>query len=164
MTNWCNNTLTITGPSEEVDQFIKDNSGDEGETLVFSKAVPEPTYEGYTDSSSKTSPSAMPDWYHWRIGNWGTKWEPEIFDLTTSTKNINNQLIKTVSYDFRTPWSPGNAWCQKAIEKYPKLRFCLIYGEIGADFSGVVVGANGEVIKLAEGRADEYLTKENTDN
>jgi hypothetical protein len=162
MPNWCENTLTLTGPADQVISFICENRGDTtaGEFLLFSKSVPEPTDKYYQADSHLDKPisaNSLPNWYHWRIDNWRTKTEPEIIDLDILTKEIDNRLIKTATYKFKTPWSPGDVWCQKVIEKYPKIKFCLVYGDSGADFSGIVVGASGNIVGLDEGSFGDYL-------
>jgi hypothetical protein len=40
-----------------------------------------------------------PNWYDWRVENWGTKWE--IYDASCDLINAN-----TIALDFYTAWSP----------------------------------------------------------
>lgn len=158
MPNWCENILTVSGPSEEVDRFIKDNNGGDGEALVFSKAVPEPTYEGYNGPSHEDTPSGLPTWYHWRIENWGTKWEPDSgTDVKKETKTVLDQEISTATYYFSTAWGPADAWFDKVVTKYPKLRLSYVYGEPGNNFGGVIVALDGKVTRHLEGETYDFL-------
>jgi hypothetical protein len=160
MPNWCHNILTVSGNVEEVDKFISENQGrlDEGEFLLFSKAVPEPKYEGYEDGSNRQTEKGLPTWYDWRVDNWGTKWEPNIGqDAEIESLNGNGQQIKVATYKFDTAWGPAEAWFSKVIEQYKEVKFCLVYGEPGCDFGGSLIASSGEIISDSEGSAREYL-------
>lgn len=163
MPNWCHNTLTISGSKEKVDSFIKENQGNvsEGESLLFSKTVPEPNYEGYTDGSTKTTEDGLPTWFNWRLENWGTKWEPNIeSDIEINILETATKTVQTATYYFDTAWGPAITWFEKAVEKYPEIKFCLIYGEVGSDFGGAMVASQGKIISDLEGSAAEYLPEE----
>lgn len=161
MPNWCQNILTVTGPAKEIDQFISQNRGDsiKGEFLLFSKSAPEPSKECYVSGHLYHQDMTQELRQNWRNKHWGTTTEPKSFELDVQKKEVNSKEIKTVTYKFRTAWNPGNIWCQKMIEKYRELRFCLIYGDTGSDFSGIVVGAGGKITGLDEGPVSEYLSK-----
>lgn len=161
MPNWCHNKLIVSGDKEEVDRFIEENRGKEGDgdeqVLLFSKSVPEPEYKEKSDGGP------FPDWYKWRIQNWGTKWEPDCGSpgfIEIKTSEVGGSEIKSATYYFETAWGPGYEWLQKTAPKYPKLRFCLIYGEPGGDYGGIVLYSNGEVMDESEGSAAEYLDPE----
>lgn len=155
MPNWCKNTLTITGTADQVISFIGENRGDstEGDLLLFSKSVPEPDHIYYQVSGIAIRSQ-------WRYDNWGVDNEPKILDFSVSDQEVNNQLIKTATYKFKTAWSPGDVWCKKVIEKYPKIKFCLVYGESGSDFSGIIVGVEGNIVISDSGAFSDYLSKE----
>jgi hypothetical protein len=158
MPNWCENILTVSGPTEEVDRFIKDNLGEDSESLAFSKAVPEPTYEGYNGSSHDKTLSGLPTWYHWRIANWGTKWEPDTdLDIERKTNVVDGENFLTATYYFSTAWGPGDVWFEKVVGKYPKLRFSYVYGEPGNNFGGVIVALGGRVTGNIEGETYDFL-------
>lgn len=151
MPNWCYNTLIISGQAKEVEKFILDNQGGEGEPLLFSKSVPEPTYKHYTDSSSKTNPGGPPDWYQWRVTNWGTKWEPNSHRLIeVETIKIDNKELKTATYYFDTAWGPAGSWFEKVITQYKNLKFCLTYSEEAEEFRGSLIAINGEITSHLE--------------
>jgi hypothetical protein len=157
MPDWCDNTLIVSGQAKEVEKFILENQGGQGEPLLFSKAVPEPTYEHYTDSSSKTNPGGLPDWYQWRVSNWGTKWEPNSYrPIDIEEIIINNRKLKSARYNFETAWGPADIWFDQIISKYKSLKFCLTYSEEGNDFGGAVIAANGEITSHSVDSSKEY--------
>lgn len=163
MPNWCHNTLTVSGNVDEVDRFIRENQGnlDEGENLLFSKAVPEPTYEGYDDGSKRMTDEGLPTWHDWRVENWGTKWEPNV-DQSADEKVIENggEKIKIATYYFDTAWGPADIWFEKMITKYSNLKICLTYGEPGGDFGGAIIADKGKIIGNDNGLASDYLSED----
>ena len=68
MPNWCYNTLTLTGISDDIHKFyMKNKNNDENITdgiLDFSKSVPRPKEQ-------------KENWYDWNCPNWGTKWNAQ---------------------------------------------------------------------------------------
>lgn len=70
MPNWCNNSITITGPRDKIHtmwrQAIKPEEQGGG---LLRGICPEPEY------AEPTEGQVMPDWWNWRVSNWGTKWE-----------------------------------------------------------------------------------------
>jgi hypothetical protein len=162
MPNWCENTLIVTGDPEEVDKFVSENKDDKADTeyLLFSKAVPEPTYEGYGDASKDKTPSGLPTWYKWRIENWGTKWEPDGSGIEETTTFVNGRPVKTKKYYFGTAWGPANIWFEKMIDRYQPLRFSYVYGESGNDFGGAFIALDGKVISHLEGQYRDFMSSD----
>ena len=98
MPNWCNNSTTLTFPTEEkaqefqdhitameADEETKDENGNSLSLLGF--FVPEPQYN---DTG---------EWYWWRVNNWGTKWD-------VSLGSIDWVDDVTCVMNFDTAWSP----------------------------------------------------------
>lgn len=101
MPNWCNNSLQLTAASkEEADElhnFLKtyQDATPEGkmEKTFFGFFVPEEWEE------DKDGTQTFPNWYFWRVENWGTKWDASMHDW-------NWVDDYTVVMAFDTAWSP----------------------------------------------------------
>lgn len=137
MPNWCNNSITITGPSSELKRFYEENKGinPEGEKseLLFSKALPEPFKTDEIDPST----GKEFDWWNWRINNWGTKWE---------TLDVQFDIDETqLWYNFDTAWSPPEHWFMKVVGLYPELNFYMTFEEPGMAFKGSAQRTKGKL-------------------
>lgn len=142
MPNWCANEFKIGGSDADVDKFMKENMED-GE-LSFAKSVPEPEYDGEGD------------WYDWRIQNWGSKWEPEMWS------EFFQEGDKTLY--FNTAWGPPDGWLEKVANKYPNLCFSLRFAEGGCDFSGIMEYEYGELVQNEEGDNGVYYGQRYCEN
>lgn len=133
MPNWCDNELVVEGDQHLLQQFYDENGKD---SLSFAKAVPEqaPTCESH-------------------YFTWGTKWD---------ASDVIASFDESLTYTFRTAWSPPEPWFLAIVEKYPLLRFTLEYNEPMMDFEGILEGENGEITEniiwsYTEIRWDELL-------
>ena len=133
MPNHTSNKLTVSGSSELVARFKFDNTGKE-ESLSLEKALPTPS-KLLGDNAIKDG--NMPDWYNWRVNNWGTKWD--VYDTQPWEGN---------SVAFFSAWSPPIEWLRAIAEKYPDLSFQLDYADEGGGFVGTMEaqGPHGEGI------------------
>ena len=174
MPNWCSNSLTIEGP--DADAFLDSITFDHGKfSRLFNRFVPMPEEldimngRAYINGKrverwrydSDGEKVAVPEdeleairakfgtdsWYHWSIGNWGTKWD-------TDGSRFGNRLV------FDTPWSPPLPFVEKLSRQYPQLTFTLAYAEGGEGFFGTYVVSNGEV---AENEVSKAFYKKNAD-
>ena len=96
MPNWCENTITIVGSKEMLDDF-------EEHKLNFNHYVPRPVEEEN-------------NWYEWNCENWGTKWEVEPNDV-----NIINRDDEKIELEFQTAWCPPIAFLKKLCLMYSKI-------------------------------------------
>lgn len=145
MPNWCSNVITIIGDVEDVKEVMSFVRNDEEHTL-FSLEKIFPTPEDASDLNMIKN--GMPDWYHWRIENWGTKWD---VDCHSGLKNdfLNGRYY--ASYAFQSAWSPPIAALTHLASLFPKVFIHIAYDEPGMDFSGIAVWMNGE-----ENHAEEW--------
>lgn len=104
MPNWCLNHLTISHPdmdrvdrfesaymrSDLCETFLPEPKDDEGNPIVGADY----------DENGKFK---MPDWYEWRIANWGTKWD---FGYDTDRGLQPTRVDNEVTVRFDTAWSP----------------------------------------------------------
>lgn len=99
MPNWVSNMLTINAPSakriKEVLESIKGtDEHDNPLPISFNRIMPQndedPKYQFPDDDF---------DWYHWRLDNWGTKWEASNCDPPKIDENV-------ATICFETPWNP----------------------------------------------------------
>ncbi len=144
MTNWCENILTVYGPSNELNDFRELNRGPtrteaKALSLAFSAKVPIPPL------MPEWSPLEVPNLFWNRHGeelmlgtecfrprnvlrladdpddwcreHWGTRFEP--FDV--SVQRGDAQL----EYTFLTAWNPPDLWLTRVAAQHPMLSFQL---------------------------------------
>jgi CRISPR/Cas system-associated endonuclease/helicase Cas3 len=159
MPNWCNNSLIVDGPIDDVNSFIEFVKGSDNEPFLFDKVIPYPdeykvldeaTNRWMKENPEKSFSEAPPDGfnqggYEWCVANWGTKWE--LVGVNASDVNVTpiDPTKATVSYDFDTAWSPPLPVIEKAGELFPTLRFSLEYEEPGMAFQGQFIVEEGRV-------------------
>jgi hypothetical protein len=132
MPNYCENTLDIIGLSNEsyhelISKYTK-QEGKEERTLVFDKIIPTP-------KNKKGEPEN--DWYEFRVGNWGTKWEPN-----TYCWQCDDHTAIGIGMD--TAWTPPLGIIRKLSELFPEAEFRISYVEPGCCFMGEEHFSNGE--------------------
>ena len=116
MPNHCNNTLGITGPKEDVEQFIElvTNMGsnkDNDPYELFKNLLPMPKELEGTISPSKERNEQLiekygsDNWYDWCNSNWGTKWGD--YSLSTSgithNKKYEYSVLENGETDYENP-------------------------------------------------------------
>lgn len=141
MPNWCDNTLLVDGEEEAVYRWVE-------EAASLQVSDPQPLhFEAFIVPPSHL---AGDDLLHWRILNWGTKWEPKIMDFVRAEG--------WARYRFDTAWSPPVDWLLTASKKYPELSFCIFYVEGGMNFAGEVEIRDGEITRSMETTADQFFS------
>jgi hypothetical protein len=154
MPNWCNNTLYLSHKDPTMlEKAVK--AWNDGKFL--SVMIPEPDYEGYQDCEIKDreNGSHMPDWWHWRIANWGTKWDIGLdSDLDNKAEIKDGQM----SVYFDSAWSPP-------IQAYDALTeqgfdITAYYYESGCDFCGKYSEGFDECYTVSDGDFPEDIDLE----
>ena len=155
MPNWCENYLILEVPTKqdadiieavlsENRQVYEDYRKDipEGRGLPFwgeqplgllGYLMPEPDYDGGDKELANDSVHhTFPDWYSWRVNNWGTKWEVTI---EYWERDDNDDGSATFSFNFDSAWGPPVGVYDHVCEKEGWSLFAT-YIEGGMCFGG----------------------------
>jgi hypothetical protein len=155
MPNWAMCELTITGDASELDHFAdaaQDIDAD-GATrpLRLQRLVPMPSELENTDGDAN---GKEPNWYQWRLQNWGTKWD---YGSRVSVKRMTNTKL---FYSFESAWcGPAEAIPTISVA-FPLLRFQLRHADDCMDWDQTVVCRNGKVIESIERTFDNPDVRE----
>lgn len=138
MPNWCSNSISITGPKDKIkalwDAAQKDEQSGGG---LLQAMHPMPASVG----DEKTTDSVMPDWYTWRVNNWGTKWEISNEGLEYSEDGD----LATISGWFESAWAPPTGAIEAYGEANEDVRIELSYHEPGMCFVGKATVEDGSM-------------------
>lgn len=151
MPNWCMNEVVVKCPTMEVAVDLLEKvtekrempNGEAVKQFSFAKVKPEPEDEGYMDQPK----DGMPNWYSWRVANWGTKWDTG--ECTIDVTEMDDHAA--VVFVFDTAWSPSLEVSVAMSEMFPQCMIVHSYDEPGMDFGGYEVYANGETVEQQEG-------------
>lgn len=96
MPNWCMNSATIKHADPEVISKIAEafTKGEFLQAVVPMPADPEP---------EKNALPSLPNWYNWRVENWGCKWDVGIDKCGGS---LNRMSPTEIIINFDSPWAP----------------------------------------------------------
>ena len=169
MPNWCYNSITITGPREDVGRLldhitVRDEHGNHavdnygGKMYDFSAVYPCPDELHITAtffSSDETSPEAVelkqkyeaniakhgyPHWYEWCNAKWGTKWPPNVSNLIYQPLHDDKASIEAHA---ETAWSPASGLFARISEVYPTLSIVVSYDEESNAYIGAEAYRDG---------------------
>lgn len=131
MPNWCNNSITITGPKDQIKRLWDEaQTAHEGSFGLLNAMVPMPQeLEGTTAPSEDGM-----DWYQWRVNNWGTKWD---VDDTGLEFEDTEDGYATISGWFDSAWSPPLEAYNTFLEANREVQLYATYEEGGMDFAGI---------------------------
>ena len=150
MPNWCDNTVSITGPEEVIkrlEEFVgrplvaHDEKIDEP---VFALANIKPSTPDLDPKYALFPTSGQDDWWHNNVNSWGTKWD--VFGEGVHKSRDEG----SVGYSFQSAWSPPTPVIERLAEIFPEVEIEFKYMETGCDFWGVETYENGE-LKSEEG-------------
>ena len=160
MPNWCSNEVTVDGTSEDIQKFKEECFtfvSHKGEAVLdFNKVLPEPDYEkpkwdGTHNKGFQTElHSEHPDWYNWRMDNWGTKWNlipnkggdligwyfNQDLDKPSFSNRMGARKYDRISMVFDTAWNPPHGIYDAIVEKYPDLDVGWFYREDNTQMVG----------------------------
>ena len=93
MPNWCENRVYIEASPAEIEAIIMAIQSDDDEKGLLHYLLPEPEHGPEIEGE-------MPNWYSWRVANWGTKWE-------VSAEVISHSVADGwINIAFDSAWSP----------------------------------------------------------
>lgn len=141
MPNWCSNHLIIENMSDDAQK--EELMGLYLDGNPFHAIVPQP--QEILDSLSDMKPG-MPAWYHWRLENWGCKWDVDAGDIQFDWPNCDYEEScvpgDVLHVYFDTPWGPPDHWFKAFCAKYSNCAIRLKWEEPGMDESGTLYSEN----------------------
>lgn len=165
MPNNCQNLLIISGPITDLKKF-EEKSADRKFQLQNYWPMPEDPENHIDEPHWSDALSSLPDWYKWRLMNWGTKWDLYeergmwiTYDESTGVGDLTMSAGEEIRISFLSAWSPPDKGIENICTLWPNLKFTLIYVEVGNDFAGTNVYDNGQKISEISGDVEEYLSR-----
>jgi hypothetical protein len=137
MPNWCNNTLSITGPKDKIADLWTEakKSGLLNAMKPMPEALeettspaPKPGQSNYKGPQPKVD--GFDNWYDWRVANWGTKWEVDTEGLELSEDGTE------ITGWFDSAWAPPIEAYNTFCENNEDCTLESFYEEGGMDFAG----------------------------
>ena len=149
MPNWCDNTISISGPAEKVSQMyqqLNDPNNNDGLCQIL-YPMPENTFTGNLGEKERKdcAKQGIPNWYDWCTSNWGTKWDTADGDWQYEEAG-DGEAILTGS--FQTAWGPPIGAYENAPDD---LYIEAMYYEPGCAFAGRWDSGNGDEHYSLEG-------------
>ena len=146
MPNHVTNVVSFSGDKSRISAMLKEIQNDEHGigSVDFEKILPMPdtVYNGSLGIRERELYGEN-NWYDWRIGNWGTKWNS--YGYTENTTFQDGKII------FLTAWSAPHPILQKLSEMYP-------YVKIEHEWADEDIGMNcGRYVYYDGERLEEYF-------
>ena len=140
MPNWCNNNITISGPTETIKQLWEDAHTDVETFELLQAMAPMPA-----ELEDTTSPSDGPNWYSWRVDNWGTKWDISDEGLEFID---NGDGTAAITGWFDSAWAPPIGAYEKFSDDMDNCEISASYYEPGMDYAGFWHGYEEQIDDL----------------
>jgi len=144
MPNWCDNTISISGPAEKLSPiYTKLNEDDSTGLCEILHPMPKDTFTGNLGQKEREqcAKDGVPNWYDWCTSNWGTKWDTCDGDWQYEDAG-DGQAILTGS--FQTAWAPPMGVYEHSADAHPDLHIEAMYYEPGCAFAGMWNTIDGE--------------------
>ena len=145
MPNWCNNNFAITGNTESI-KDLWESAQEAGGLLQAIKPMP-------AELEDTTSPSDSPNWYNWRVDNWGTKWDVDLEGLEFID---NGDGTASISGWFDSAWAPPIGAYEQLADDFDSCVIECSYYEPGMDVGGFWSSEDGD--EYCEDLHEEYNT------
>ena len=134
MPNWCNNTITIQGPTETLKPLW-----DEAKSTGLLNAI-KPMPKALEDTTSPTPQDkkqplvdGFDNWYDWCVANWGCKWDVDTEGLEYED---NGDGTSSIAGWFDSAWSPPIEAYNTFCDDMANCHLEAFYEEGGMDFAG----------------------------
>ena len=155
MPNWCNNTITLTGPKEKI-TAIYAKAKEDNALLQQLKPMPD-ALEGTTSPAPKEGKvqplvDGFDNWYDWRVQNWGSKWDVDADNLELSEDGT------TIEGWFDSAWAPPIHAYEYFLTDNEDCSIKSYYYEGGMDFAGLWEDFADAEVTPSEFTADEMET------
>lgn len=148
MPNWCNNNISISGPTDTIKQLWED-ANQEGEAGgLLNAMVPQPAnmFHGSigTKERQECAEQGIPNWYDWNVENWGTKWDVSTEGLEFTD---NGDGTATIEGWFESAWAPPIEAYNRFLDDMDNCSLEASYHEPGMDFGGFYTNGEDEYIE-----------------
>ena len=142
MPNWCNNSVTITGPAQKIRALWA--QAEKGQGLLQAMVPPpENMFHGNLGEAERRecAEKGIPNWYDWQVSNWGTKWDVGLEGL----EFVNNgDGTASISGWFDSAWSPPIEAYHTFCEDMDGVYLEAYYEESGMCFVGYWSSEGGD--------------------
>jgi len=146
MPNWCNNTLTIQGPTKTLKPLWDETQ----KTGLLQAMKPMPKELDGTTSPSPTEGTPQPmiegfdNWYDWRVQNWGTKWDVDSEGLEFTD---NGDGTASITGWFDSAWAPPIEAYNTFLGDMDNCSIEATYEEGGMDFAGIYYNGDDQYME-----------------
>jgi hypothetical protein len=160
MPNWCNNTIEISHPDmSKMEALVA--AANEGKFCNHVRPVPESLHivagrvgddadpkqiELEAQEKANIAQHGYATWYDYCVGEWGTKWDVELYNPIEfdSAWDKNNK----VTFGFDSAWAPPTGIYEALVEQGFSVR--AYYYESGMQFAGVWEDGHDDFYELGE--------------
>jgi hypothetical protein len=143
MPNWCNNNISISGPTDTIKQLWEDANQEDGGLLSAMAPQPENMFHGNlgTKEREECAEQGIPNWYDWNVENWGTKWDVSTEGLEFTDNGDGTAMIEGW---FDSAWAPPIGAYEKFCDDMDNCHLEASYFEGGMDFGGFWSSEDGD--------------------
>lgn len=159
MPNWCNNSISISGPKLKIKAIWERAQEEDGGLLSAMVPQPENLFQGDLGEAerAKCEEQGIPNWYDWNVSNWGTKWDIPVPGEGLEYSEHDNG---TASIDgwFESAWAPPITAYNTFLEANEDCSITASYEEPGMDFAGIYEDGNDEYLEDVHTEVMDVLT------
>lgn len=152
MPNWCNNSITISGPKDKITKLYNDTVAENG-LLQVMYPMPKELEDTTSPAPKEGEPQPLVDgydnWYDWRVNNWATKWDVDVEHLELSEDGTN------ISGWFDSAWSPPTGAYDEFLARNEDCSIKALYYEGGMDFGGEYLDGSDTCLTMSDYTADQ---------